>query len=143
MEIKFKKLTPDAVIPTKAHVTDAGFDLTAVNYEFKADIDCHVYGTGIALEIPFGYVGLIFPRSSNRKTDSYLANHVGVCDSGYRGEVFLSFKNRDCCEGNAPYKVGDKVGQLIIIPYPEIEFTEVETLNDSDRGTNGHGSTGN
>lgn len=143
MKVNFKKLNENAVIPEKAHVTDAGFDLTATSYEFKADIDCHVYGTGIALEIPFGYVGLVFPRSSNRKTDSYLANHVGVIDSGYRGEVFFSFKNRDCCEGNAPYKVGNKIGQLIIIPYPEIELSEVESLEDSDRGINGHGSTGN
>ena len=81
MEVKIKKLNENAVIPRYAHPTDAGLDLVAVSYEYKSDIDCHVYGTGLAVEIPEGYVGLIYPRSSNRKTESYLTNHVGVVDS--------------------------------------------------------------
>ncbi len=81
MEVKIKKLVEDAVIPTYAHATDAGLDLTATSYEYKQEFDCHVYGTGLALEIPEGYVGLIYPRSSNRKTNAYMANHVGVIDS--------------------------------------------------------------
>lgn len=81
MKIRFKKLSPSAVVPRKAHASDAGLDLMATSYEYKSDIDCHVYGTGLAVEIPEGYVGLIYPRSSNRKTDAYMCNHVGVIDS--------------------------------------------------------------
>lgn len=147
MEVKIKKLVPEAVIPAYAHDTDAGLDLVATSYEYKYGIRCHVYGTGLAVEIPEGHVGLIFPRSSNRKTESYLTNHVGVVDSGYRGEIMLSFKTRDynveeIQHLHKPYEVGDKVAQLIIMPYPKIKFVEVDELSDSDRGENGHGSTG-
>ena len=147
MEVKIKRLVEDAVIPAYAHDTDAGLDLVATSYEYKDDIRCHVYGTGLAVEIPEGHVGLLFPRSSNRKTDAYMCNHVGVIDSGYRGEVMLSFKTRDYKEGQIqqllkPYEVGDKVAQLIIMPYPKIKFVEVDELSDSDRGENGHGSSG-
>lgn len=149
MEVKVKKLSEKAVIPAYAKPGDAGLDLVATSYEYKENIDCHVYGTGLAVEIPEGYVGLIYPRSSNRKTDAYMCNHVGVVDSGYRGEVMLSFKNRGKnVDGTIeqlikPYEVGNKVAQLIIMPYPKIKFVEVDKLSDSDRGTNGHGSTGN
>ena len=147
MEVKIKKLNKDAVIPSYAHDTDAGLDLVATSYEYKDDIHCHVYGTGLAVEIPEGYVGLVYPRSSNRKTDAYMTNHVGVIDSGYRGEIMVSFKTRDYKEGEIqqlfkPYEVGNKVAQLIIMPYPKIKFVEVDKLSDSDRGENGHGSTG-
>lgn len=149
MEVKIKKLSEDAVIPAYAHDTDAGLDLVATSYEYKSDIDCHVYGTDLAVEIPEGYVGLIYPRSSNRKTNAYMCNHVGVVDSGYRGEVMISFKNRDMNlqEGvipqlTKPYEIGQRVAQLIIMPYPKIKFVEVDELSDSDRGKNGHGSSG-
>lgn len=147
MKVKIKKLVPEAVIPAYAKLGDAGMDLTAVNYEYKYDIDCHVYGTGLAIEIPEGFVGFVFPRSSNRKTNAYMCNHVGVIDSGYRGEVMVSFKSRDVQHDaipqlTAPYSIGNKVAQLIILPYPKIEFEEVEELSDSERGTGGHGSTG-
>lgn len=147
MDIKIKKLNEDAVIPTYAHDTDAGLDFTAISYEYKEDIDCHVFGTGIALEIPEGYVGLCFPRSSNRKTDLYLTNSVGVIDAGYRGEIMASFKNRDftpdvIAQLKKGYKVGDRIFQMIIIPYPKIKFVEVDELSNSDRGENGHGSSG-
>lgn len=146
MEVKIKKLNDKAVIPTYAHSTDAGLDLTAISYEYKEEYDCDVYGTGLAIEIPEGYVGLIFPRSSNRKTNSYLTNSVGVIDSGYRGEIMISFKNRDVSfftdKHIRPYNVGDRVAQLIIIPYPSIKLVEVNELSDSERGEGGHGSTG-
>lgn len=145
MEVKIKKLNDKAVIPAYAHSTDAGLDLTAISYEYKEEYDCDVYGTGLAIEIPEGYVGLIFPRSSNRKTNSYLTNSVGVIDSGYRGEIMISFKNRDVnlqIKHILPYNVGDRVAQLIIIPYPSIKLIEVNELSDSERGEGGHGSTG-
>lgn len=81
MEVKIKKLHENAVIPAYAKPGDAGLDFTATSYEYKSDIDCHVFGTGLAVEIPEGYVGLIYPRSSNRKTNAYMCNHVGVIDS--------------------------------------------------------------
>lgn len=146
MEVKIKKLNDKAVIPAYAHSTDAGLDLTVISHEYKEEYDCDVYGTGLAIEIPEGYVGLIFPRSSNRKTNSYLTNSVGVIDSGYRGEIMISFKNRDVSfftdKHIRPYNVGDRVAQLIIIPYPSIKLIEVNELSDSERGEGGHGSTG-
>lgn len=147
LNVKIKKLSEDAVIPTYAKHGDAGMDLTAISYNYKSDIDCHVFGTGLAIEIPEGFVGLIFPRSSNRKTDAFMCNHVGVIDSGYRGEVMVSFKNRDkqyevIQQLIAPYAVGNKIAQLIILPYPKVDFEEVKELSDSKRGTDGHGSTG-
>lgn len=147
MDVKIKKLHEGAVIPSYAKPGDAGLDLTAVSYDYKEDIDCHVYGTGIAVEIPEGYVGLVYPRSSNRKTEAYMTNHVGIIDSSYRGEIMVSFKLRDRNVKDIPrlfkpYEVGDRIAQLIIIPYPKIEFKVVDELSTTERGTGGHGSTG-
>lgn len=141
MKVRIKKLNENAIVPEYAKPGDAGLDLTATSYELKDGN--HIYGTGLALEIPKGYVGLIFPRSSNRKTDCYLTNHVGVIDSGYRGEVMLSFKNRDMqALPKKPYNIGDRIGQIIIIPYPKIDFECVDELSTTERGEGGHGSTG-
>ena len=144
LQVKIKKLNSDAVIPTYAKPGDAGMDLTATSIHYD-EYHNVVYGTGLAFEIPEGYVGLIFPRSSNRKTDMYLTNSVGVIDSGYRGEVMVSFKHRDH-EVNAKslpeYHRGDRVAQIIIMPYPNIEFVEVDELSETERGDGGHGSTG-
>lgn len=144
MKVKIKKLTDNALIPQYAKPGDAGMDLTATSYCYDATNDNHVYGTGLAVEIPEGFVGLVFPRSSNRKTFHYLTNHVGVIDSGYRGEIILTFKHRDGeLDVIRPYNVGDRIGQLIIMPYPIIEFVESDELSETERGTGGHGSTGN
>lgn len=150
MEVKIKKLHKDAVIPKYAKPGDAGMDLTAVSMKF--DVYGNIcYGTGLAFEIPEGYVGLIFPRSSICKEQLLLSNAVGVIDSGYRGEVSFKFKpslayNSCECATSQPihevYKIGDRVGQIIIMPYPQIEFVEVDELSETDRGTNGYGSTG-
>lgn len=141
MKVKIKKLVEQAVIPVYAHPDeDAGLDLTATSVKFEHG--CWVYGTGLAMEIPKGYVGLVFPRSSNRKTEAYLTNSVGVIDSGYRGEIMFSFKNRDRRVDEQPYTVGDRLGQIIIMPYPQVEFEEVENLEESNRGEDCHGSTG-
>lgn len=148
MEVKVKKLVEEAIIPRYAKQGDAGLDLTAVSYEYDYEKDCHIYGTGLAFEIPEGYVGLIFPRSSNRKTEAYLPNSVGVIDSGYRGEVMFSWKNRDQIalgqipQLNKPYEIGERLGQLIILPYPKIKLVQVDELSETERGTGGHGSTG-
>lgn len=148
LNVKIKKLVPEAVIPTYAKPGDAGMDLKATSYKYDREINCHVYGTGIAIEIPEGYVGRVFPRSSNRKTDCYLTNSVGVIDAGYRGEIMVSFKDRDALTRDVipnlvkPYEIGDKVCQLMIMPFPYVKFTEVEELSKTERGEGGHGSTG-
>jgi dUTP pyrophosphatase len=143
MVVKIKKLVENAVIPKYSKPGDAGLDLTAVSKEFDNNGNI-VYGTGLAVEIPKGFVGLLFPRSSNSKTDLYLTNHVGVVDSGYRGEIMFKFRpvNGAILGANA-YQVMDRVGQLVIIPYPSIEFQEVEELSTTERGATGYGSSGN
>lgn len=141
MEVRFKKLHPDAVIPTKAHPTDAGADLTAVSYEINEDTKVITYHTGIAVEIPEGYVGLIFPRSSVYKTGMVLSNCVGVIDSHYRGEILAKFYGvTDTVEGW--YFEGFRIAQLVIMPYPEVQYVEADELSETDRGTHGYGSTG-
>lgn len=147
MRIRFKKLDENAVMPKKAHDSDAGFDLTAVSMEFDNENGVIDYGTGIAVEIPKGYVGLLFSRSSIYKKQMALSNSVGVIDSGYRGEIRLKFRTTDKLylipERPALYEAGDRIGQLIIMPYPEIEFEEADELQGSDRNAKGFGSTGN
>jgi len=143
LKVKIKKLVPEAVIPKYAKRGDAGQDLVATSMEVTEDYIS--YGTGLSFEIPEGYVGLLFPRSSVSKKDLSLANAVGVLDSGYRGEV--SFRYKRTTDGNqfrTPkiYNIGDKIGQIIVVPFPEVEFEEVEELSDSERGTGGYGSTG-
>jgi dUTP pyrophosphatase len=140
MKVRFKKLSEKAVTPQYAKLGDAGMDLVATSL-VKGEV-YYEYGTDIAVEIPEGYVGLLFPRSSISKTKQILANHVGVIDSGYRGEIRFRFKKLSWDNGEV-YGVGDKLGQLIIMPYPTIELEEVNELNETQRGGSGFGSSGN
>ena len=153
MEIKIKKLTDNAVIPHKAHPTDAGFDLTATSCTMD-EYGSMVYGIGIAVEIPEGYVGLVFPRSSICKKDMILTNCVGVIDSFFIGEIKVKFKPTNSFNyydgsiiaespiGDNMYCIGERIAQLIIMPIPQIEFVEADELSDSDRGEGGFGSSG-
>lgn len=144
MEVKIKKLHPEAIIPTYAKPGDAGLDLTAVARFIDHDNNI-VYPTGLAFEIPDGYVGLVFPRSSVTRRDLFMSNSVGVIDSGYRGEVTIKFKmvkSRIGSNIHSVYNIGDRVGQIMILPYPQVEFIEVEHLSKTERGTGGYGSTG-
>jgi len=136
LQVKIKRLDKNAVIPTYAKDGDAGMDLVATTIKFPSDKVS--YGIGLAVEIPDGYLGLIFPRSSIRKIDLELCNSVGVIDSGYRGEIEVTFTR----VGDARYNLGDKVAQLIIMPYPQIKFEEVYELSTTERGAGGFGSTG-
>ena len=138
MKVKIKKLKDNAVVPVYSKAGDAGLDLVATEIINK-DVFQITYGTGLAMEIPEGFVGLVFPRSSIRNTDLSLSNSVGVIDSGYRGELQATFKK---LEGHRNYIVGDRGAQIIILPYPKIYMTEVPELSSSDRGTGGFGSTG-
>ena len=139
MKVKIKMLNSNSILPQYAKEGDAGLDLIAVTEKWNESNTQVTYGTGIAIEIPQGYVGLLFPRSSISKTKLNLSNSVGVIDSGYRGEIMLKFNYYE--EGNV-YDVGDKVGQLIIMPYPQIEFEQVEHLSETERGEGGFGHTG-
>jgi dUTP pyrophosphatase len=142
MKVKIKKLNPLAQIPTYAKDGDAGMDLVATSIISNTSTQI-TYGIGLALEIPKGFVGLIFPRSSVRKTRLMLSNCVGVVDSGYRGELQATFNkiNNDSVSEN-DYKVGDRIAQIMIIPHPSIEFEEADELSDTERGEGGFGSTG-
>jgi dUTP pyrophosphatase len=142
MKVRIKKLSENAVIPTYAKDGDAGMDLVATSVISENDTQI-TYGIGLALEIPNGFVGLIFPRSSVRKTRLILSNCVGVVDSGYRGELQATFNkiNQNSIAEN-DYKVGDRIAQIMIIPHPPIEFKEVNDLSETERGEGGFGSTG-
>lgn len=145
MEVKFKKLAENAVIPQRSYAGDAGLDLTATRIETEVN-NCGqlilVYHTDIAVEIPEGYVGLLCPRSSIYKTALFFSDSIGIIDSGYRGEITAKFRNTTDVIP-AVYKVGERCCQLVIVPLPEIEVVEATELSDSERSTNSFGSTGN
>jgi dUTP pyrophosphatase len=137
MKIKIKRLHPNAVLPKYAKAGDAGMDLTAVSLEL-INTDYIKYNFGLSFEIPDGFVGFIFPRSSCYKQLQVLSNCVGVVDSGYRGEVSAVMIGTT----DKSYKVGDRVAQLIVMPIPYVQFDEVNELSDTERGAGGYGSTG-
>jgi dUTP pyrophosphatase len=139
-EVKIKKLRGDAVIPIYSKDGDAGLDLTATEIISNTTFDV-TYGTGISMEIPKGYVGLVYPRSSIRKYDLTLSNSVGVIDSGYRGEIQATFKKTNGLD-SLKYQTGDRIVQIIIVPYPKVTFVEVDELSKTERGEGGFGSTG-
>jgi dUTP pyrophosphatase len=161
IDIQFKKLSENAVIPTKAHPTDAGFDMVATSRRITDDYI--EYGTDIAIKLPEGYCAMLFPRSSNSLNDLVLANSVGIVDENYTGEIKWRFKRitkgfklglkkirlfsfiYDIKIESAKlniYEVGDRIGQIVIMPIPQVQFTEVDKLPKTDRGDGGFGSTG-
>ena len=191
LDVKIKLLTDNAEIPKYAHDGDMGMDIKCTSIEYDLKNDCYICHTGVAVELPYGYGMLLFPRSSNRKTDFYLTNGVGIGDSDYRGEIIFCYKSRistyermeiiankniinsieEIKNENinkddlinimldrvsvkkrvlemtknlefAPYKVGDKIGQLVIMPYPTINFKVSNELENTERGDGGFGSTG-
>ena len=156
MNVNVKLIHPDAKMPTKAHSTDAGFDLTAVSIN---ETDLYIeYDTGIAIQIPDGHAGFLFPRSSVSNQGLNLANSIGLIDQNFRGTIKARF-NRVIGLHNPsnewedewdkwihamanPYKVGDRIAQLVIQKLPEITLIEADELTETDRGDNGYGSTG-
>ena len=139
MQIKFKKSFKDVKTPYKANPGDAGYDLYVHSFEYNSNGQI-IYHTGIAVEIPFGYVGLLYMRSSAAHKSCRMANATGVIDSGYRGEITAIF---DVINSGNLYNVGDRCCQLVITEVPKVEYVEVEELSDSVRGTGGYGSSGN
>lgn len=148
MFINFKKLNENAILPEYAKHGDAGLDLIATTnalfYE-NGEYYYFEYGTGLSVEIPIGYVGLLFPRSSISTTILSQANAVGIIDSGYRGEIKVRYKVDLAYKTRYEPKIyfkGDKIAQLIILPYPRITPQFVSELSETDRGNKGFGSTG-
>lgn len=142
LKVRFKKLVPEAVAPYQATDGSAGWDLTATSRELVKGNKA-VYGTGLSVEIPKGYVGLLFPRSSIHKKALRLSNSVGVIDSDYRGEIKAVFDRlSDWPYAWELYQSGDRICQLIILPVPTIEWEESEELTNTTRGEGGYGSTG-
>jgi dUTP pyrophosphatase len=138
--VNIKKLHPNAVIPSYSKDGDAGMDLT-ITREIENTSFSVSYGFGVAMEIPKGYVGLVFPRSSVRNQDLLLSNCVGVIDSGYRGEIQATFKKTNGLD-SLKYNVGDRGAQIMILPYPQVKMNEVTELSNTERGDGGFGSTG-
>lgn len=139
MQLKFKKLHPDAIAPSFAHATDAGLDLCAVAGVTIAPGERVSIPTGLAFEIPVGYVGLIWDKSGLSHKGG-LKSLGGVVDAGYRGEVFVGLLNA----GQEPYSfaVGDKVGQILIQKIEQPTLVEATELTPADRGEGAFGSTG-
>ena len=143
MDVKFKKLSSEAVTPTRGSVFSAGYDLYMASSEpFKvAPGETVKIKTNLAFEIPVGYVGLIFARSGiATKRGLRPSNCVGVIDSDYRGDVIVALHN-DTNE-NQTIEAKERIAQLIIMPYPNVSLIESDELNDTDRGDGGFGSTG-
>lgn len=143
MELKIKRLNDKAIMPIRAHKNDAGLDLTAVDITLEpndAGQTVVVYHSGLAIEIPEGYVGYLFPRSSIAKKSMFMTNCVGVIDAGYRGEVTAKMH---ITTNGAPalYQIGERFVQLIVMPIPEVTVTEVTELSKTERGEGGYGSS--
>lgn len=144
MELKFKRLKDRAVLPIRAHKSDAGLDLTCTDVTTalnEANQLMLVYHTDLAVEIPEGYVGLLFPRSSIWKKTLMQTNAVGVIDAGYRGELMVTMRSTTDVVP-AVYKPGERFAQLVIVPIPDITVVEATELEESERGEGGFGSTG-
>lgn len=144
MNISIKKLCDNAVIPTKGSADAAGYDLYAAGDEEQIRIEKHnsaMIHTGLSVEIPKGYFGAIFARSGlASKQGLRPANCVGVIDPDYRGEIIVALHNDRSSDKYV--RVGDRIAQLVIIPYMDITFEETDKLNDTERGNGGFGSTG-
>lgn len=144
VSVKIKKLREGAVIPTRGSASAAGYDLAACTEEGEVTIAPHTaakVGTGLSIAVPEGYFGAVFARSGlSTKQGLRPANCVGVCDSDYRGEYTVPLYN----DSNTPrtIKNGDRIAQLIILPYLAVDFEEAEELDETERGAGGFGSTG-
>lgn len=142
--VNVKKLRDDAIIPTQGSKYAAGYDIyAAINapITIKSEETIKI-GTGLAFELPEGFFAGIFARSGlATKQGLRPANCVGVVDCDYRGEVIVAIHNDS--NRNAVIAPGDRIAQMILLPYQSMEFTEVNDLNETDRGDGGFGSSGN
>lgn len=140
MEVKVKKLDPNATIPQYKTTGSSGLDLVASAEVIEVDKGYLEYKTGIAIEIPAGFEGQIRPRSSIRDKDLTLVNSPGTIDSDYRGEITVTFKPTR--PKARKYAVGERIAQLVIVPIVQVNLIEVTALDNTQRGAGGWGSTG-
>ena len=143
MEVRIKKLAEDAVIPTYGSEFSAGADLYACLEEAVTIEPGNTYlvKTGLAMEIPEGFAGLIYARSGlASKKGLAPANKVGVVDADYRGEIMVALHNHS--NVSAVVEPGERIAQMVIAPFLKAEYNVVEELSDTVRGTGGFGSTG-
>lgn len=144
MNLKIKRLSESAIMPIKATSGSAAIDLTAVEITQELN-ECGqlllVYHTGLAMEIPEGYFGLLVPRSSISKKSLTLVTGASIIDSDYRGEITAKFRSTTDVVPSI-MKPGERFAQLIILPLPEYKIEEVLELSETDRGVGGYGSTG-
>ncbi|MCB0423037.1 MAG: dUTP diphosphatase [Mangrovimonas sp.] len=143
IKIKIKKTRAQAITPTYAKEGDAGLDMYSSSFKVEYLPSGHsmiTYYTGIAIEIPEGYYGQLHARSSIYKHSMSLCNGAGILDSGYRGEILFKYYKID--QTSEIPQNGDRIGQMLVLPYPKIELEEVESLSATDRGEGGFGSTG-
>lgn len=142
MEIKIKKLKKDAVIPTKGSPFAAGSDLYSAEDDLVIEAGkTAMIGTGLAMEIPEGYAGLVYARSGLACKEGLApANKVGVIDSDYRGEIKVALHNHS--SERKTVKKGERIAQIVITPFLSADFCEAEQLNQTVRGEGGFGSTG-
>ncbi|MGH2662927.1 MAG: dUTP diphosphatase [Actinomycetota bacterium] len=142
MRVEFQRLDPDVVLPRRARDGDAGVDLAA-NAEFRVGPGGRaMVPTGLAVAIPPGHAGLVLPRSGLASRHGLtLANAPGLIDAGYRGEITVAVVNLDR-ERAVEIRRGDRIAQLLVIPFVLVDPMEVEELPPSERGTGGFGSSG-
>lgn len=142
ISVKIKMLDPDLPVPSYAHPSDAGADLHARESAVLQPGERALIRTGLAIALPHGYVGLVHPRSGlAAKHGITVVNAPGTVDAGYRGEIMVTLLNTD--NTNAfEVKRGDRIAQLVIQKVELAQFEQVQTLDDTDRGTGGFGSTG-
>lgn len=139
MQIKTKRLTPDAKLPTYATDGSGCFDIYTTDEGTLTPV--RTFSTGLSFEVPVGYVMLVFSRSGHGfKSDTRLANCVGIIDSDYRGELKIKLTN----DSGRFMKVyaGDRIAQAMVIPFEQVQFLEVDELSETERGEGGFGSTG-
>ncbi len=142
VEIRFAKLVPDARLPQRAHDGDAGLDLHSIEAERIAPGERASVRTGIAVAIPAGHAGLVLPRSGlAAKHGIALVNAPGLIDPGYRGEIRILLLNTDRAEA-FEIEPGDRIAQLLVVPFVDAEPVEVAELDETRRGLAGFGSSG-
>jgi dUTP pyrophosphatase len=142
MELRIAKLKPEATIPSRAHPGDAGLDLHACEAAHLGPGERWSVGTGVAVEIPDGYAGMVLPRSGIARDHGIaLVNGPGLIDAGYRGELRVLLLNTDPAE-TFRVEPGERVAQLVVVPIALAEPVEVEALSESSRGDGGFGSSG-
>jgi dUTP pyrophosphatase len=142
VQLRFKRLAPDATLPSRAHDGDAGLDLHAAEAARLGPGERGTVGTGVAVEIPPGHAGLVLPRSGLAARHGItLVNSPGLIDAGYRGEIRILLLNTDRDAG-FEVRPGDRIAQLLLVPFAIAEPLEAQELAVSVRGEGGFGSSG-